>query len=363
MSVSKVEPGVWRVRLNKKIPGRSPLNINRIVKGTKLEAQDQEYQWKKELQLKAKKHLKSISMLNGQFTRFGQAVEYYEKTHMISKKSAFNRVKEHLYNSRLTAEVGEQSIWDDLVAFRERLLEEGLKPSTVNRQTSMAQGIITHAKKNRKIPINYLSEFGQLFENNIKYRILTNSERYELFKYLPDYLKPLVYFAMRVPVRIGELLKLTSEHINSDCTEINLNDTKNKSPRWLPLFDEMKPFAESIKRNNQKYLFSKDGVTPLGDYRAEKKRFELPSKEYRIYNQACADANIKGYNFHKTCQQASMQFLYDGYSEKMTMHIGGWKTIEAFNRYVRIDDVLYKKEFGIFTDDDAWKKDLAPKSF
>lgn len=363
MSIKNIGKSKWLVTVTQRIPGKPNKTKKKVFHGSRAQAQDLEHEFRVELRAVAEDHKRSLKSRNIEFKTFGQCLEYFLETRSVKKMSCINRLQEHLTKSPLTLEIGVRSLWDDLLEFREYMLSEGFPPSTTNRHTVQAQAIVTHAFKNRKISYNFLRGFGQLRENNKTYRILTNNEKYRLFKELPEHLKPLVYTAMRIPTRISELLMLTNEHISEDCMMITLREgeTKGDAGRWLPIFPEMKPFFESVKRSGRKYVFTRDGVHALGQLNSRDETYQLPKHQYHLFNDACERAEIEGYNFHKTRQQAAMQFLYDGFTEKETMKIGGWLTMEAFNRYAQVDDVLLKKKLGIFTDDDSWKQDLAPK--
>ncbi len=57
-----------------------------------------------------------------------------------------------------------------------------------------------------------------------------------------------------------------------------------------------------------------------------------------------------------------MQMLYEDYREFEVMMIGGWKTHEAFHRYIQANEIMLKKRLGKWEPDTTWYKELAPKN-
>jgi len=143
---------------------------------------------------------------------------------------------------------------------------------------------------------------------------------------------------------------------------IQLHDgtTKNGEGRWLPVYPEMREYFDNIPEDCPFLFFRKDRdeYRPLGYWVEKKKRYRPNIKT--TWKTACKRANISGYNFHKTRQQAAMQLLYEGFTEMEVMKLGGWKTYDAFHRYVEADDMMLKKRMGLWELDTSWYEDLKP---
>jgi hypothetical protein len=63
----------------------------------------------------------------------------------------------------------------------------------------------------------------------------------------------------------------------------------------------------------------------------------------------------------RTRQQAAMQMIADGSSERITKLMGGWKTDAAFNRYID-DQTIYDIQTGALQFDKTWYESMKPKA-
>jgi len=295
------------------------------------------------------------------FKTFGECLELYNQSRTWGDDK-YNRLKQDLAHIQLP------ELWDALKSFVKHLQKQKTRngkdftPATINRHISIAKAAVNLAYKERKLESNILSGFPTIREDNKRYRILSNQEREALFNELVDYLKPMFYFASRVPCRAGELVNLKRSAYNPERGLIILEDgtTKNGQGRWLPVFPEMKEYFDTLPKESE-YLFYRNENSrylPLG-YWSEKEKRVIPNFK-KAWVGACERAEIKGYNVHKLRQQSAMQLLYDDFREFEVMMIGGWKSYDAFRRYVQADEVMLLKKLGKWENDDSWKQTLAP---
>lgn len=363
MSINKIERGRYKV-----VATVWPnLKKEATVNGSLDDAKAKELELKKELKAKKASQESERSL---KYKKFGECLDLYDEDRTWGD-STFNHLKENLSHVHLPV------IWEGLKDFADNMLNNSFygedddkeyTPPTVNRCISMAKTAVSKAFTSRKIEINYLSRFPTLKENNIKYRTLNTDEKKKLFSELAEHLKPLFYFAIRIPCRAGELVNLKKSQYNSSLDIIIIEDgeTKNGDGRWLPVFPEMKAYFDSIPEECD-YLFYRqelDGsYKPLGYEKWSKKLKKaviIPNFK-KGWNNANRRAKIEGYNAHKMRQEAAMGLLYEGYTELEVMMIGGWKSIDAFRRYVRADRIMLFKKLGTLKQDDSWKKELAPR--
>ncbi len=370
MSVTNIGKGKWKIICTQK---RKPRKRELTLKGvTKLEAQEAEIQLKKDMKAEAA-ILQDGSLTSSKkiYETFDEALDAYVDKGKVWKVAYVERLREHLGHSRLIGNIHEIGIWDDLLIFKDFMLNDATKPdgstyspATVNNHINIAKAIITHAFTDlHRIGANFLAGFPTIPVQNNRKKILSNDERERLFSNLPDYLKPLVYMSMRVPTRISELINLTVDHVDYDKLLFQLQDTetKNGEGRWLPIFDEMADYIRSIPKE-QVYIFSKvpGEPKPLGFFSSKEKKYLF--SEYEAWNKALRLAGIEGYNYHKTRQQSACQFLADGFTESETMKIGGWKSYAAFSRYITLTEDRLLKKMGRVVEDQSWKQRLAPKA-
>lgn len=335
------------------------------ISGSKFDAQLKELELRRELQQELKLRDNKCSLKSpDKFIYFSECMAVYKERGQW-KPTVYNRLTKRMGKVELT------NIWDELEAFVNYL--KGAKTrkgkpfssAYINRHIAQAKAAVKLAYRPlRKIDINYLEGFPLEKENNIKYRILSNDERIRLFNALPEFLRPLFYFACRVPCRISEMVNLKKENIDSARGVLVLEDgtTKNGNGRWLPIFKEFEDYINSLP-DECDYIFHRfhrGRYWPLG-YIDSKTGLVVPDIS-KYWNEACVDAKIDGFNFHKTRQQAAMQLLYDGWNTIEVMMVGGWLTHIAFKRYVHADQMMLLKRLGKWENDTSWYEELSPKS-
>jgi integrase len=114
--------------------------------------------------------------------------------------------------------------------------------ATVNHYIASLSGALTYAcRQLRWIDDNPCFNLIMLKEGPGRDRILTNEEVDKLFKACQEnrnkYLYCIVLLAFTTGMRQGEILKLTWEQIDFDNKLAHLTETKNGSPRSVPLVD------------------------------------------------------------------------------------------------------------------------------
>lgn len=298
---------------------------------------------------------------------FGDALKLWLNTPQKNGKSRTLKKQEYRYNV-LMDKLGHlpvNRIYGGMMEFRKSMavkVDKGeLAPGTVNRYITLAKSAVNCAYNHRvededfkrAIPENYLSQIPMLPEDNIEYLILTDQDRLRLWNYLPDILKPLYYFACRIPMRLSELLSLRRVNIDQVNGFIYLSgsNTKNGIGRQIKIMPELKTYVNSI---NGEFLFDvprhtrKDGTIDFGGY--------------KLWYKAVKEAGInKRYNFHKTRQEAVMGMYQEGCTKDQIMRLGGWRSEAAFNRYFIPEVAIHidqnKKEQII---DTSWYQKFAP---
>ncbi len=331
------------------------------VFGTMDDAKAKELELKKEL-LAKKAGIDAAK--SSKFRTIGDCLRYYDQEQRTWGDEIFFKLLENFDHVLL------EEAWDRLAAYSKYMqnstnkIGTTYKPATINRHIAMLKGAVSAAYKARKITINYLSGFSTLPELNKKYRTLSCSEIRKLYYELAEHIRPLFFFALTVPCRIGELVNLRKEQYDPVRGIIQLNDdeTKNGEGRWLPVFKEMKPYFDSIPKGCPFlfYMHTEKGYKPLGYWSPKENRYK-PNIQTG-WEGACRRAGITDFNFHKTRQQAAMDLLIShNFREIECMMVEGWKSYEAFRRYVRADEVMLMIRLKKWEIDDSWKADLAPK--
>lgn len=300
----------------------------------------------------------------------GDALKFWRES--PNKKTGLKKKltnQETRYN-RLIDEVGHAPIEESykyLHYFREKY-EGEFSNGYLNRHFSIAKAAVNHAYNfrqgidfKRTIPENYLSGFSLLREDNIRYRILSPDERDRLWDNLPDYLKPIYYFACRIPMRLFELGNLKREDINpfTKIITVKCGTTKNGLGRSIVIMPEFMDYVMDFYNSPAEYLFNRGpelDYAPLGYYNKERGGIVFNCK--KAWLKALKNADIKDYNFHKSRQEAVLNLCQEGYEEGEIMQMGGWKDHKAFDRYFNRDLALLIRR-GRYNMQLRWYNDYA----
>jgi hypothetical protein len=307
--------------------------------------------------------------------RMSEVMEWWKKTPTKSGKERTLDGAQGRYQLVLDRLGGHElhELYGALMRFIDELKGKGLKPATINRHIAIAKAAVHSAYEHRVgqdwhrlIPENYLSGFPTLPENNIRHCILSPEQRSALYDELVDYLRPLFFHASYYPCRKEEITMTRKSDVNMLKMKIWLPAERSKTgrPRWIPIPMESREFVISSMDNSSEYLYS--FRSPLTGRWAPITDFD------KAWNGACRRAaeNLAkmdkefpdGYNWHKTRQQSAMELMYDGWDTLQVMHVGGWKSLTAFRRYVDVDEIMLDIKQGMYTPDLSWRQKHAPQS-
>jgi integrase len=142
-----------------------------------------------------------------------------------------------------------------------------------------------------------------------------------------DYLWPLINLAVATAMRKSELLNLKWENISLDDRTIHIPDSKNGSPRIIPISSYAIGVLEGIHRNEGQ------GVFPT-----------TSSAAYQSWRRLVVRAGIEGLRFHDLRHEAISRFFERGLSIAEVSLISGHKDVKQLFRYthLRAEDVALK---------------------
>ncbi len=165
---------------------------------------------------------------------------------------------------------------------------ESVERSTVNRDMQVLKRMF-----NLAIPWNYAREnpvrFVKFFRESIgRLRYLTREEFDRLYDVAPEHLKPLLLIAVHTGMRQGEMLTLTWPQVDLENGFVSLADTKNATPRKVPLNQTArKTFLELRLRSRSDKVFCDDLGIPL------------PSRTVQWqFKRLLEQAKIENFRFH-----------------------------------------------------------------
>ncbi len=225
-----------------------------------------------------------------------------------------------------------------MMATIDYLKAEKKAPATINRYIALVKAAINHSYEKRTgkewrrlIPENYMSRFPMLQENNIKYLILNPIERDVLYNELAD-----------VDLNIRKIW-------------VPQDRSKNGEGRHIPIPPLMLDWYKAKRGLPTSSVFLKPDGRPYGEFRTDWNN-ALKAASKRLTADGHDGSRILGYNWHKTRQQAAMELMYDGWDSLQVMHVGGWRTMKAFTRYVQVDHIMLDIKQGLFKPDLSWRE-------
>ena len=194
------------------------------------------------------------------------------------------------------------------------------KNSTINRELACLKSILKRAERQSKISNNPTRFIGLLEEDNVRDRILTESEYKALVLAAPQHLKPIIITASETGMRRGEILGLTWDRVNLQEGLIRLDGlhTKTKRGRKVPVSPALKLVLEPMQK--------KQG--PVFSYRGQPMR-DLKSG----FKAACKKAGIEDFRFHDLRHCFVTNTRRRGVPDRVIMAITGHTTLECFSRY------------------------------
>ncbi len=151
-------------------------------------------------------------------------------------------------------------------------------------------------------------------------RVLTEYDKMRLQNIIDaeaPHLGPIVRFALQVPCRKSELIRMRKEDLDLFNMAIRVRNgtTKNQEGIWKPVPPDMKDYFRGIPADSPYlfYRFEKGTYHPLGDFKTAWKRC------LRL-------AGIQDFRFHDTRHVSASALLDAGTPEQVVMQVAGWRT-------------------------------------
>lgn len=221
--------------------------------------------------------------------------------------------------------------FQDIHMMREFFLEKGNKPATVNYKATTVRCMIKDAEKMGFI--DSLPRFpGNLPENNTKERVFSEEEERAFINYFFRTERPeaahLFQFLIEEGCRFGEAQMLKGRDVDIYKKRVQILKTKNKSPRTIPLtstaVQAIAPFMPKISTHKVWSYQGEKGYKEFGHmFDVAKGRLGLGGDEQLT--------------LHCTRHTFATRFTARGFSLVQLMHWGGWKSLQAVQRYAHVD--------------------------
>lgn len=196
-----------------------------------------------------------------------------------------------------------------------------LSAAALNRRRAMVAAALNLAVELKRLPESPLNAAIWPKEEEIpRDRFLPELEVRRLLNVLEaqaPHLLPITRYALRVPCRKSELVRMGREDLDlfSEAIRVHNGTTKNEEGAWKPIPPELVAYFRSIPAECP-YLFYRvvgGKYLPLGDFK-------------KAWGRALKLAGIRNFHFHDTRHISATALVDNGTPERAVMDIAGWKT-------------------------------------
>lgn len=201
-------------------------------------------------------------------------------------------------------------------------LKKGNKPATVNRYLATVRSLLRMARDEWQ----WLTTFPKvrLLSGEVERdRWLTRQEADKLIAVCPPHLAALVQFALATGCRAREITGLEWERVDLARQTAWLNQTKNGTPRGVPLNRDALTVLEAQRGKHPRYCFT---------FRGEPIRWQLSNSAWLT---ALGAAGIKDFRFHDLRHTWASWHRQAGTSCDELKDLGGWKSRQMVDRYAK----------------------------
>lgn len=277
-----------------------------------------------------------------------EALNRYEKEVMPTKKAS-TQVREARRIKFLKAEFGKYSLaalTSEIVAdFRDQRLSSGKSNNTVRLELALLQHLYSTAIKEWHIalPSNIVSNIRKPPGERRNVR-LTPSDQERLLSELQKHSNPMLAWifsiAVETSMRHGEIINLQLQDVDLNRRIVSLDDTKNGSPRTVPLTKEA---ARIFKDALENPMRPKDcSLIFFGEPGKNQKR--SPYQFSKIFKEKCRAIGLHDFRFHDTRHEGVSRLVELGLSDQEVASISGHRSMEMLKRYthLRAEDLVAK---------------------
>lgn len=241
----------------------------------------------------------------------------YERTAAIFSRAVLDGLGEDLGVEEVTPPM--------VIAWRQKLLDGGNTPSTVNKKVSALAAMLRDA-----VNCGHLASMPslpqQLSPGGHRDRVFQPEETAMLCRWFEQAGHPaaadLLVFLLETAARWGEAERLRGRDINLEGRRCTFWRTKNGDPRTIPL---TRRAVDALERN----------MPPKETHRI----WPYSYLQYnRLFNKAIASAGLgdSGLTVHITRHTAATRMAEGGVSQAQLMAYGGWRSLAAVQRYMHV---------------------------
>ena len=220
--------------------------------------------------------------------------------------------------SLMLSEINGDVIWSIV----QDQLKKGNKPATVNRYLAALRCLLRAARDEWQW-IDSMPKIRLLPGEVERDRWLTREQASRLISLCPPHLAALVRFALATGCRASEITGLEWNRVDLERRTAWLNQTKNGTPRGVPLNRDAVAVLESVRENHRRYCFTYRGK-PIG--------WEVTNSAWKT---ALKAAEIEDFRFHDLRHTWASWHRQAGTSCDELKDLGGWKSRVMVDRYAK----------------------------
>jgi integrase len=199
---------------------------------------------------------------------------------------------------------------------------EGKKVATINRHLALLRGILRMARDEWQWIDNF-PKIKMLPGGVERDRWLTHEEAERLLAESPPHLVALIRFALATGCRAREITGLEWSRVDLARQTCWLNQTKNGTPRGVPLNVDAVKVLEWQQGKHEQFCFT---------FRGNPIRWELTNTAWRA---ATKRANLPDFRFHDLRHTWASWHRQAGTSCDELKELGGWKSRVMVDRYAK----------------------------
>lgn len=249
--------------------------------------------------------------------KFLDFVEIFLETYSKPNKASW---KDDRVRLNLVAKYFGNVYLDELTPYKmEQLkkhkLQEGTKPSTINRYLTILQTMYKKAIEWGNAKENPLFGVKHFKEDNASLRFLEEEEISRLLDACSDYLRPIVITALNTGMRRGEIFNLKWSDLDFKRGSINVYKTKNNEKKVIPMNSLLRGTIARVREHStDEYVFPKRSI---------RKDFSNALKYAKIWN--C--------RFHDLRHTFASHLVMQGVDLVTVKELMGHKSIKMTMRY------------------------------
>jgi integrase len=200
------------------------------------------------------------------------------------------------------------------------LLKTGRAPGTINRRLAWSKAALNYCVRCGLIKQNPLLHIPRLKETP-RDRVLSPTEEKTLLdacQEIAPHLKPLIAYALEVPVRKQEMvnLKRSDYDIVNNLIRIRCGESKGGAGTWKPVPPQLQSYFRSVPVESEYMFFRRSrrhGYQGVGDFK-------------KSWYTVCKKAEIENLRFHDLRHHSATKLVLAGNSSQAVMVTAGWKS-------------------------------------